>query len=201
MVAIVRTEWDGTSGGPGLSQMALLGSEGFTAGNAQAAVNAVRKFWNSLAGALPDEVRLTVSPIVDIYNEGDGELTSSFVAAVNPLVVAGTGITGYAGGTGIKLNWNTGSIRNGRRVKGATFVVPALASSFTTTGTVSSGTLGTLNSAASVLLSDLTAGGTALAVWSRPLVVGGVVTRAGAITGVISGSAGVKSAILRGRRD
>lgn len=201
MVAIVRTEWDGTSGGPGLTQMACLGTTGFTAANAQAAVNAVRKFWDAVKGNLPDELKLTVSPVVDIYNETDAELVASSVAAVAPVVVLGTGTTGYAGGAGLKLNWNTGVIRLGRRVKGSTFIVPALASCFGTTGTPTTGTATAINTAANVLMADLTAGGTALLVWSRPLVVGGVITRTGATAGVISGSLAPKSAILRGRRD
>ncbi len=201
MVAIVRTEWDGTSGGPGLTQMAMLGGAEFTAGTAQAAVNAVRKFWDDLKGTLPDELKLTVSPIVDIYNEVDGELTASVVAAVPPAVVAGTGTFGYAGGAGIKVNWNTGVIRNGRRVKGSTFIVPALANVFGVTGTPTPTTMTTTNTACSTLMASLTSGGTALVVWSRPLVVGGAVTRSGATAGVVSGSLAPKSAILRGRRD
>jgi hypothetical protein len=201
MVAIVRTEWDGTSGGPGLTQFALIGGAEMTAGNAQSAVNAVRKFWNSLASYLPDELRLQVSPIVDIYRETDAELLASVVAPVVPLNVIGGGTTGYAGGAGIKINWNTGVIRNGRRVKGSVFIVPALATSFGNTGIPTPGTQLALNNAATTLMSDLLAGGTALAVWSRPLVVDKVITRAGAISGVVSGTVAPKSAILRGRRD
>lgn len=201
MVAIVRTQWDGTSGGPGLTQLAMLGNGEFTGANAQAAVNAVRKFWDSVKAYLPDELKLTVSPIVDIYNETNGELTNSTVAAAAPLVVTGLGTSGYAGGAGLKLNWNTGIIRGGRRVKGATFIVPAIATAFGNTGTPIPGVGTAINTAANVLMADLTAGGTALLVWSRPLVVDGVITRTGATAGVISGTLAAKSAILRGRRD
>lgn len=201
MVAIVRTEWDGTSGGPGLTQLAFLGNGEFTASNAQAAVNAVRKFWDGIKGSLPDELKLSVSPIVDIYNEANAELTASVIAPVVPLVVAGTGTTGYTGGAGLKVNWNTGIIRNGRRVKGSTFIVPALGSAFGNTGTPTAGTVLSINTAANTLMADVTAGGTALLVWSRPLVKDDVITRAGATAGVISGTLAPKSAILRGRRD
>ena len=201
MVAIVRTEWDGTSGGPGLTQFALLGNGEFTGANAQAAVNATRKFWESLKAYLPDELRLNVLPTVDIYNETNGELTGSTVAAAAPVTVAGTASLGYAGGAGIKINWNTGIIRNGRRVRGATFIVPAAALVYTSNGTVGATPVTTVNSAAMTLMADLTAGGTALLVWSRPLVVGGVITRSGATAGVINGTCAPKSAILRGRRD
>lgn len=201
MVAIVRTEWDGTSGGPGLTQMAMLGNGEFTAANAQAAVNAVRKFWDDMKATLPDELKLTVSPIVDIYRETDAELTNSVIAGAAPAVVVGQGTTGYAGGAGLKINWNTGVIRGGRRVKGSTFIVPALATAFGNTGTPTPQVVITANTAANAMMASLTAGGTALLVWSRPLVVGGAITRTGATAGVISGSLAPKSAILRGRRD
>lgn len=201
MVAIVRTEWDGTSGGPGLTQLAFLGNGEFTAANAQAAVNAVRKFWDSLKGYLPDELKLNVMPTVDIYNETDAQLTGSVVAPVVPTQVAGTSASSYAGGAGMKVNWNTGVIRNGRRVKGATFIVPAASTVYTSNGTISAITVTGINTACNTLMADVTAGGTALLVWSRPLVVGGVITRTGATAGVISGTTNPKSAILRGRRD
>lgn len=201
MVAIVRTEWDGTSGGPGLTQLAFLGNGEFTAANAQAAVNAVRKFWDSLKTYLPDELRLNVMPTVDIYNEANAELTGSVVAPVVPLQVAGTSASGYAGGAGFKLNWNTGIIRNGRRVRGATFVVPASLTCFNSTGTIINTTVNAVNIAANTLMADVTAGGTALLVWSRPLVKDDVIIRGGATAGVISGTCGPKSAIMRGRRD
>ena len=201
MVAIVRTEWDGTTGGPGLTQFALLGNGEFTGANAQAAVNATRKFWDALKAYLPDELRLNVMPTVDIYNETDGKLTGSTAAAVAPITVAGTGSLGYAGGAGIKINWNTGIIRNGRRVRGATFIVPATATVYTANGTVGGAPAGIVNAACNTLMADLTAGGTALLVWSRPLVKDNVIIRAGATAGIINGTCGLKSAILRGRRD
>jgi hypothetical protein len=201
MVAIVRTEWDGTSGGPGLTQMALIGGAEFTAANAQSAVNAVRKFWQANVSYLPDELRLTVSPVVDIYRETDAELIGSVVAPVVPVQVIGISTQGYAGGAGIKLNWNTGVIRNGRRVKGSTFIVPIAMGAYGLTGTPLPATANTWNTAAQTLMADLTAGGTALAVWSRPLVKDQVITRTGSLSGVLSGTLAPKSAILRGRRD
>jgi hypothetical protein len=201
MVAIIRTEWEGTSGGPGLTQFALMGTGDFSAGKAQLACNATRKFWDTMKIYLPDELRLQVSPIVDVYNEGDAELSASYTAATNPLVVAGTGATGYAGGAGFKINWNTGVIRNGRRVKGATFIVPALATCFGNTGTVQPTVVTAVNTAATTLMNELVTAGAPLLVWSRPLVKDGALTRTGAVSPVASGTCSAKSAILRGRRD
>ena len=202
MVAIVRTEWSGTSGGPGLTQFAAVGGSAMTAGVAQSLVNAARIFWAAQAAAMPDELRLIVSPVVDVYNESDGELTASYVAAQAPLVVAGTATQGYAGGAGYKVNWNTGVIRNGRRVRGATFIVPAALAIYTNVGEVSGAHQTLVNTAANKLIADFTAAGAPLAVWSRPTdATETKPARLGALTGVVSGSTAQKSAILRGRRD
>lgn len=200
-VGIVRAEWSGTSGGPGLTQIAVLGAAGgdWNPTGAQSAVNAVRAFFNALTANIPDEVRIQVSPIVDTYDRGTGTLISSSVAASVPGVVAGTSTAGYAGGAGIKVVWNTGQIRNGRRVRGSTFIVPISAAVFTATGNVGGTFVTQVNNAAATMLSSLSTGGTPMGIWSRPREVPS--PRTGFATEVISGSCTLKSAILRGRRD
>lgn len=201
MVALVRTEWSGTSGGPGVTQMAVYGDVGgaWGASSSQAAVNAVRQFWDSLKALLPDELKLQVSPVIDDYDTVSGDLVGSYVAATAPVQVVGTSAQSYVGGAGAKITWNTGQIRNGKRVKGSTFIVPIASTVFGPTGTVSAGSILTINTAAAAMLSQLAAGGSTMAVWSRPGPPSK--PRAGFSTQVISGTCNVKSAILRGRRD
>lgn len=205
IVGIVRTEWSGTSGGPGLTQHAVMGAAGgdWNPSGAQDAVNAVRAFWAAITSHLPDELRLNVSPVVDTYTYADGELFSSSTAGNAPAVVAGTSTAGYAGGSGVKINWNTGQIRNGRRVRGATFIVPVASTVWTANGTLGAVATSAFNTAAANLLTALSAGGTSLCVYSRPLPVSerNPQGRAGFTTQVTSGSVSNKSAILRGRRD
>lgn len=201
MVAILRTEWSGTSGGPGLTQIALLGAAGgeWNPAGAQSAVNAMRAFWDGIKGNLPNELKLNVSPIIDTYDTVTGDLVSSVVAGTAPLSVAGTSTGGYAGGAGLKINWNTGQIRNGRRVRGSTFIVPVASGCFSDTGTIAIATQTQLNSSAQTFLAALGAGSTPMGVWSRPRLVPS--PRAGYATEVIQGLCSTKSAILRGRRD
>lgn len=201
LIAIVRSEWSGTSGGPGLTQLAVMGAAGgdWNPSGAQTAVNAVRTFWNALAAELPDEVRIQVSPVVDTYDRVTGVLHSSSTAATVPGVVAGTNTLGYAGGAGLKVTWNTNQIRDGRRVRGSTFIVPISSGAFTAVGTIGATPAGKVNTAAAQLISSLNAGGTPLAVWSRPRE--GLKARAGFATEVIQGTCSTKTAILRGRRD
>jgi hypothetical protein len=184
--------------------MAVLGAAGgeWNPSGAQTAVNAVRKFWNSCAAQLPDEIRIQVDPVVDTYVQEDAELFSSNTAASTPGVVAGTSAAGYGGGMGVKITWNTNQVRFGRRVKGSTFIVPCAGGVWTAAGTIGTVAAQTFNTAAADLITDLTAGGTSLAVWSRPREATETLeARAGFATQVASGNVGMKSAILRGRRD
>lgn len=201
MVAIVRTEWNGTSGGPGLTQLALRTTalNEWSNAESQAAVDIVRAFWQGLRTSFPDELTLTVSPIVDIYNEFTGDLVNSFTAGTAPAPVIGGGTSTYAGGVGAKVNWNTGVVRNGRRVRGHTYLVPIIGTAFTNTGTVASATQLAVTTVAETMRSALIATNHPLVVYSRPVTGEGA--RPGVITDVIGGVCGTKSAILRGRRD
>jgi len=204
MVALVRTAWSGTSGGPGVTQMAMLGATGGTwnPGGEQAAVNAVRGFWDAIKAYLPNELSLTVSPVVDWYDVETGVLQGSNIAATAPTVVVGTGTGSYTGGAGFKVTWETGQIRDGRRVRGATYVVPAEISAFTNLGTIASTPKGVINTAAAAMITALHAGSIALGVWSRPReATEDLAARIGAQYEVTQGICSSKSAILRGRRD
>ena len=200
-VGIVRTQWAGTSGGPGLTQLAIAEDTGgfWTSTQAQNAVNAVRAFWNTLAPFLPDEVVLTVSPVVDLYRETDNELIASEIAPTPPASVAGTSTAIFSMASGLKVNLNTTVIRGGRRVRGAIYVVPAGSNVYTTAGAVASTVRTTINTAGATLDSTLNSSGLKLVVWSRGKKVPTVKT--GAISDVTTLEVNEKVSILRGRRD
>lgn len=205
MVHLIRTAWSGTTGGPGLTQLAVDTTESsfgaLSGAQAQSAVNAVRAFWNTCTPYLPDEITLTVSPVVDYYLNDSGELAGSVSAATPPTNVAGTSTAVYSMAAGLKVNLNTVTIRNGRRVRGSIFIVPS-ASSQTNTGLASSTARTAINTAGATMLAALATGGLKLLVWSRPLPAGvpnG--PRDGDIADVTALETNEKMAILRGRRD
>lgn len=207
-VGIIRTGWQGTTGGPGLTQTAIAetasGGSGsfFTTTNVQTAVNAMRTFWDSVKALLPDEIVLTVSPTVDIYNELNGDLIASISAPTAPTSVAGTATVSYAMASGIKAQLTTGVIANGRRVRGALYLVPAATSAFTAGGLVASATRTTVNTAGATFITALATPLMRQVVYSRPLKdAAGTVTRNGFITTVSSWDTNEKGAVLRGRRD
>jgi hypothetical protein len=200
-LGIIRTAWAGTSGGPGLTQLAITEATGaaITVGQAQSAVNAVRVFWDGIKGTLPNDITLTVSPVVDLYDEVTGELTGSTTAATPPTSVVGTVSSAFSMASGLKVNLNTGVIRFGRRVRGAIYVVPGAGTNNTDSGAIGSTVRATVNSAGATLLTAMNTAGLNLVVYSRPQTT--PAARDGA-TSIVSGiETNEKVAVLRGRRD
>lgn len=202
VVGIVRTSWAGTSGGPGLTQLAFRAGDGadfISPAQVQSAVNAVRAFWNSTAQYLPDDLALTVQPTVDMYSEATAELIGSQTAATPPTSVAGTSTAVFSMASGMKLNLQTGAIRYGRRVRGSIFIVPASSNVYSSGGTVLSAVRTAINGYAATMLGAFTTASCTVCVWSRPQDTPTV--RAGALTPVTIAEVNEKAAILRGRRD
>lgn len=207
-VGIIRSGWMGTSGGPGLTQTAIAettaGGSGsfFTTTNVQTAVNAMRTFWDSIKTLLPDEVVITVSPTVDIYDEINGELIASITAPTPPLSVQGTSTLTFSMAAGLKVNLLTGQIRNGRRVRGSIFLVPMTNAAFSSTGLALQSARTTINTAGGVFLSALATPLIRNVVYSRPVKdEEGNIEVVGATTTVTTWETNEKTAILRGRRD
>ncbi len=203
-LGLVRTHWQGTTGGPGLTQLAVRrASDGYiTPGDAQTAVNAVASFWQAVKAYIPNEVTLTVDPVVDTYYyDGlNNDLETSASAATAPAAIACTGANAYNMAAGLRINLNTGKIRYGRRINGSIFLVPADAAAYTLTGTINPTAKTTIDTAGGNLLTGLTNGGLVLGVWSRwnekkhP-------ERPSAFSDVQTIKTNDKSAVLRGRRD
>lgn len=203
-VNLVRSAWAGTSGGPGLTQTAFdrIDFGPISAADAQVAVNAVRAYWDAIKAYLPNEVVITVSTVVDGYDVVTGELETSVIAPAAPASVQGTDAGAYAMAAGMRVGLMTGVIRNGRRVRGAMYVVPAGAGAYGVTGAVSSTVRTAVNAAGNTLRTTIEASGMRLLVWSRPLPVGvpnG--PRSGDVAQVTGIETNEKAAILRGRRD
>ena len=200
----VATGWTGTTGGPGLTQLYFQATTDATPSQTQAqtAVNAVRAFWAALAAILPNEIILTVSPQVDVFNQLDGALTASVLAASAPAAVAGTDTGAYAMASGVKANLQTNEIRNGRRVRGSIYIVPAGSTTQTAFGTIASATRTTVNTAGNTIISTVAGQNTNLIVWGRPLKDSqGNITRNGSVNFVQGFDTIEKGCILRGRRD
>jgi hypothetical protein len=172
------------------------------ASQAQSAVNAVRQFWDAVKAYLPNDISLTVSPVVDSYDVGNGALLASISAATPPASVTGTAATAYSMASGMKVSLNTENIRLGRRVRGSIFIVPAAQGIYSTNGTVESTTRNAVNTAGLTMLGGFFAANLDVVVWSRPLPDNHPeAPRDGAVSEVIGVETSEKVAVLRGRRD
>lgn len=198
----VKARWTGFSGAPGFTVLHFRDFSGPDGGgtepdNAQAAAagERVRAFFQTLNGLLPDSVRIAVEPDVDVVEDTTGELINSLNAG-QIATVSGAVPGSFAGPSGAVVNWKTGGIRNGRRIRGRSFIVPLSSSIYSSTGILTTGAQDALQTAASALAAST--GTPDLMVYARPSIAGASDGQSSVVT-----SATVPSmiAVLRSRRD
>lgn len=174
MVNIMRVtaEWTGFPGGPGFSvfHMRDFGSgtgpgADPTLESVNGAMARIRQLFIAFAPLLAPPVSVQVRPVVDILEDTTGTLVDSLSGTpVTPVLSSATG--NYSAPAGAVINWRTNGIRNGRRIRGRTFLVPLAGSSFDGNGSLSTSAQTTIQNAANVLVD--TAGTPDLGVYARP---------------------------------
>lgn len=184
-LARVRTVWSGSPVvGPGVSTFYFTeASSGFVA--------AVSAFFVSLAARVPSVVTFTTLNTGDLVDIDTGALTGTWTDGTTGTAnTSGSGV--YAAGVGARVRWSTSGIRNGRRVRGSTFLCPLVGSAFQADGTIDGTVWTSLQSAANTLY-----GATApnMRVWSRPVAGAG-----GQANTVIGADVPDKVSWLRSRR-
>lgn len=194
----VKMRWSGFTGSPGYSNFYFreFSNNPPTNADADEAVDRVETFITNVKSLLPNVVNLAAEADVEVIEETTGAL-QNVLQAVPAAAQAGTGGVGnYAAAVGAVITWRTAGVRNGRRIRGRTFLVPLYNSMFSTDGSLASTTVTTLNTAATNLLA--TTSSPDFGVWARP-------TGPGATDGIwyLANSASVPdmSAVLRSRRD
>lgn len=198
----VRARWTGFSGAPGYTVLHFRdfastndNPDAVTQAGATGAVTRTRAFFDAIKALLPTQVLINVEPEVDVIESTDGKLQRSYTTGTTA-AVAGTATSAFSAASGAVVNWRTDGVRNGRRVRGRTFLVPIAMTAFATTGQLSTASQTTLQSAATALADN--AQTPDLHVFGRP-------TAAGATDGVAHpvSNAGVPlmGAILTSRRD
>ncbi len=155
-VARVRVEWNGLTGMPGIST--------FYVGTTDADISELKTFYDALKGLWPTGLTWTVPNLGDVLDVDTGTLLGTHIFTGGGSV-SSTGAAGsYAAGVGARVQWLTADVKNGRRVRGTTFLTHLLSSHFDNTGTIGSTPLGTIQAAASALV----ASGSPWGVYSRP---------------------------------
>jgi hypothetical protein len=198
----IKARWSGFSGAPGYTVLHFRdfgtdgGGEGSeNPGDAEAAANRVRAFFNECASVFPASVKITVESEVDVIESTTGDLVDSITVPAMQDVV-GMQASPYSAAIGAVVNWRTNGIRNSRRIRGRMFLVPLSAVSFGETGELTSSARGRIADAAAVL--SATSGSPDLVVFARPTTKGGT---DGVVSVVTSSSVPSMGAVLRSRRD
>lgn len=150
----------------------------------------------AIKSTLPNVVSLNTQSEVEEINEASGLMIGIWTVAT-PSTQTGTAAAGqgWAAAAGAVVSWSTPGVRNGRRVRGRTFVVPVSNEVWDVDGTLKAVPLGTLNTAAAALRGGSTV--TQFGIWARP-------TAPGATDGEVWPVSGHRipdmSAVLRSRR-
>lgn len=160
----VTAEWAGFQGAPGYTSFFFANeADVATATESRARVLA---FFVELTAMLPDDLTVTPSTEVANIDQETGLVTDFVQVDLDPVPVIGTSPSGYSAASGAVVNWNTAGVRNGRRVRGRTFIVPMAGTAYDNAGTLSTAALNALSSAASELVDEPFA--STFGVWSRP---------------------------------
>lgn len=194
----VTAKWDGFVGAPGYSNFYWKEEDpgaSFDAG-AVACGDAVQKFFNDIKLYFPPHVKWRVQTDVPVIDDTTGQMVDIASAGARGDIVGGAGNFAYSAPTGAVVTWRSNGVRNGRRVRGRTFLVPIAATATAQDGTLDATATGVLFTAAQAYIN--TAGARSPLVWARPTTPGG---SDGVSHPIISASIPDKVAVLKSRRD
>lgn len=150
----VQPTWQIGPGGTGVSAFYTLDSVDATV--------EIGTFFNAVKGIFSDQTSVTVPATGDIFDASTGTLTGAWTGGTTA-TYTGTTHSAYVAGTGMFIKWITGSVVGGHRVRGRTFICPVLSNTFDVDGTITSGALSTIQTAATTLAAT-----GKIYVWHRP---------------------------------
>lgn len=187
MVSEHKIIWT-TPGGGGASTLYTLGG-----GDPQVEATAIDAFLVALKAGLSNQVGMSQSPEVRHLDTVTGTLIGVSNVNVEVPVVGNVASQPVADSSQILMRWNTGTIVNGRRLVGRTFI-PGLPVGSLSGGNLAGASAADFATKGNALRTALT-GLQALQVWHRPK--GGV---GGQVSGVTSCTVWGEMAVLRRRR-
>lgn len=167
----VVINWTGFNGGPGFTNLFWRTNNDTEAEQTHAndVVAKVDAWITAISNHLPSTVTVKVDPTVAMINATDGKQIAFF--SVTPPAAHPGGDSGpYSAVSGACFNWYTQGVRNGRRIRGRTFIVPLGGSKYDSVGTLASTTVTAFQNATNTMLA--LNGTTEMTVWSRPSGVG-----------------------------
>lgn len=192
----VTARWSGFQGAPGYSNFYF--SSGFLDGGligdeAELLATRVRDAFELMRVNLPGNAQISIESEVPVIDSDTGTI-QDFNTIDPPAPVEGLSNDRYAGPAGAVVTWRTQDLRNGRRIRGRTFLVPLNTASYEEDGTLVPNALSTIGEFADAMIGGALEGD--LGVWSRPIGGSG-----GVFASVTGYTIPDMVAVLRSRRD
>lgn len=122
-------------------------------------------FFYALRDAIPAGTTITIPNGGDLIDVATGGLSGTWTDGTTQ-TVSGNGVGTWANGVGARILWPTSGVKNGRRVKGSTFIVPLPVAAYEGSSNITSAYLAHLESAATGLVAAL---GSNQQIYSRPV--------------------------------
>jgi hypothetical protein len=188
IVTEYRVKWSGGRIGEGFTVLHLEYDAITPIGPVNAAISA---WFNSIKPSIPNTITWQFPNEMRQFDSVTGELTA--VVAITPTanVTGGSASVDYGAPAGRLVKWATGTVVNGRRLNGHTYLVPTSSNGYSA-GSVTSAVQTSDNTAHTTLISALQSAGAPLVIWSR---TGGVAST------VKSGQTLQRATQLRRRND
>ena len=134
----IKVNWTGFVGSPGYTNFNFehINEGAWTQPEVDAAVAKVQAWVTGQRQFLPPTVITGIDAAVSEHNEQTGDI-EAFWSVVPAAAAGGTNATTtFTSGAGYCISWTTGGVRNGRRVRGRTFVVPISGASYEADGSL-----------------------------------------------------------------
>lgn len=172
-MAKVTIEWSGFPGGPGYSNLYFrdfIGDGTLDQAIVDGALAKTDTWLAAIRAGLPSSVMTRVDNTVEAIEDTTGAL-QGFWTGTTAAAAGGSGGTAYSAASGAVVTWYTSTVRNSRRVRGRTFIVPLGTLQYETDGTIIPTRLASYNAACEALIDQGTVAD--LGIWSRPTTPGG----------------------------
>lgn len=167
-MAKVTINWTGLPGGPGYTNLYFTDISGPSTVDQTLVDSAVSKtdaFLTAVRTRLPTSIITQVSSTVEAVDETTGALVGFWTGTPAASAAGGGGGT-YSAPVGAVVSWYTSTVRNSRRIRGRTFLVPLATTAYEADGSLLGTYITSLNAAAATLIA--TGASAELGVWSRP---------------------------------
>lgn len=196
-LAKITVNWAGWAGAPGYTNLYFRNATPGIIDQAVVddAITKVEAWKNDFDQDLPTGLSVTTDPSVEEINDATGAL-QGFWTGTPGAGTSGSATGVYSNATGFCIAWSTNTVRNTRRMRGRTFVVPIGSSGLDTAGTLAGTRLTAWRTAANALRAST--GASRLVIWGRPTAPG---ASDGVSAEVTSSNIVDKTAILSSRRD